>query len=148
MGAPDGGAEPCRGGTLHLSTCCLPAPAASWTLAHSHLLPARPPAPAEQHRELTPSRWSHFRRWEQMKGKTKPNPAPASLACTRPLCVLPPASLKTAHPPSAPFSCPNSQKGREGVSLLLWELGSGWKAPSDPAQEQVSALKAEIHPCT
>lgn len=59
-----------------------------------------------------------------------------------------PSQPSTAHPPSAPFSCPNSQKGREGMSLQLWELGSGWKPPPDPAQEQVSISKADIHPCT
>lgn len=127
--------------SLHLLP---PSPAASWTLTRCHLLPTRPPAPAEQHQELTLSCWSHFRGWEQMKGKTKPNAARLRSHSLRPA----PSRPKTAHPPSAPFSCPNGQKGTQGMSLQLWELGSGWKPPSDPAQELVSILKAEIHPCT
>lgn len=101
------------------------------------LVASSPPArPAEHHQELTPSHWSHFRRWEQMKTKRNPNAAPA-------LLVLPPASPKTARPPSAPFSCPNGQERREGMSLQLGELGPGWKPPSDPAQRLEFALALE-----
>lgn len=105
---------------LHLSTCCLTAPAASWTLTHCHLLPAHAPAPAEQHQELTPSRWSHFRGWEQMKGKTNPNAAPALL------------SLSLRPAPSQPQDCssticslllpkrPERQRGGESAALGAW----------------------------